>query len=143
MLTQLIEGKCFDIVPSGNRTFGELSEKYYTEYSPKKAPSTYVRDRSLFNHRNRHFGEYKLSQISPKIISKYKVSRRSERAAPKTINHELSLMCHAFNMALKGWEWVNSNPVYLVSKEKTEDFIERWLTVEEEELLLEASPPWL
>ncbi len=143
VLTQLIEGKWFDIDPSGSRTFGELSEKYYTEYSPKKAPSTYVRDRSLFNHLNKYFGDCKLSQISPKIISDYKVSRRGEEAAPKTINHELSLMCHAFNMALKEWEWVNSNPVCLVSKEKVDNFIERWLTIEEEELLLEASPQWL
>lgn len=52
-------------------------------------------------------------------------------------------MGHAFNLAIKEWEWVKDNPVSKVSKEKVNNQIERWLTFEEEKRLLEASPHWL
>ncbi|MDH3973497.1 MAG: tyrosine-type recombinase/integrase [Deltaproteobacteria bacterium] len=143
VLSQIAEGKWLDIDPNIDRTFSELSDKYYKEYSPKKAKTTYVRDKSLFDHLNSYFGDYKLVEITPKIISAYKELRRSEGASPKTVNHELSLMKHAFNMAMKEWEWAKSNPVCLVSKEREDNFIERWLSLEEEELLLEVSADWL
>ncbi|MGA2958560.1 MAG: hypothetical protein ABSF48_22890 [Thermodesulfobacteriota bacterium] len=52
-------------------------------------------------------------------------------------------MSHAFNLALKEWEWVRENPVKKVSKEKVNNQIERWLTLEEEKRLLVSSPEWL
>jgi hypothetical protein len=55
----------------------------------------------------------------------------------------LPLMSHAFNLALKEWEWVRENPVKKVSKEKVNNQIERWLTLEEEKRLLVSSPEWL
>jgi hypothetical protein len=39
------------------------------------------------------------------------------------------------------WEWVTDNPVLRVAKEKVRNSIERWLTPEEEQWLLAASPP--
>ncbi len=84
-----------------------------------------------------------LTEISPKQINEYKVKRRIEGAAPRTVNYELILMGHAFNLALREWEWVKENPVSKVRKEKVHNFIERWLTHEEEEKLLKASPKWL
>ena len=64
-------------------------------------------------------------------------------AAPSTINMEMSLMNHAFTLAIKEWEWVKDNPVKMVSREKVNNLIERWLTLEEEKNLLNSSPKWL
>ncbi len=141
--TQIVEGKFLDIDQEGDRTFRELSEKYYKEYSPRKAATTRTRDKSLFKHLNDHFGDSRLSEITPRLISAYKEVRREEGAAPKTINHELGLMSHAFNMAMKEWEWVKTNPVLCVSRERVDNIIERWLEIDEEDLLLDASPQWL
>jgi integrase len=44
---------------------------------------------------------------------------------------------------VKEWEWVRDNPVKRVSREKVRNYMERWLTLEEEEWVLGASPPWL
>lgn len=41
------------------------------------------------------------------------------------------------------WEWVTDNPVLKIAKEKVRNLIERWLTLEEEQRLLDTSPPWL
>jgi integrase len=117
--------------------------KYLQEHSPKKAPKSHVRDRSLANHLLQHFGGYTLHEISPHLIYQYKVKRLQEGAAPKTLNNELFLMGHAFNLASKEWEWIRENPVKKVSKEKVNNVIDRWLTFQEEERLLAASPEWL
>ncbi len=81
--------------------------------------------------------------MSPRLISDYKIRRRDEGAAPNTVNNELRVLSHAFNLAIKEWEWVEFNPVSRVSKEKVNNQIERWLTHEEEEKLLACSPHWL
>jgi integrase len=52
-------------------------------------------------------------------------------------------MSHAFNLAMNEWEWVWENPVKKVSKEKVNNSIERWLTLEEEKRLLAFSSEWL
>jgi len=59
------------------------------------------------------------------------------------VNNELRLLSHAFNLAIREWEWVEFNPVSRVSKEKVNNQLERWLTYEEEDKLLTASSHWL
>lgn len=97
----------------------------------------------MLSHLNRYFGDYIFDQLTPKVISDYKFERRKEGAAPKTINNELSLMGWIYNLAIKEWEWARNNPVISVSKEKVNNQIERWLTLEEKDRLLTASPLWL
>ena len=53
------------------------------------------------------------------------------------------MLSKAFNLAIKEWEWVKENPVSKVPKEKENNKKDRWLTVDEEKRLLEASPQWL
>ncbi len=139
----ILEGKWFDKQPGENKTFTQLMEKYLKEYSIKKAPKTMIRDRSLAAHLKDCFGDYTLTAIEPKHVSEYKVQRVKEGAAPKTINNELFLMSHAFNLARKEYGWVKDNPVSMVKKEKVKNQRDRWLTLEEEGKLLESSPVWL
>jgi len=84
-----------------------------------------------------------LTEITPAMISAYKVVRRSEGVTPRTINYELTTMNHAYSLAVKEWEWVKDNPVKRVRMERVNNTIERWLSEEEEERLLMASPQWL
>jgi integrase len=119
-------------------------EKYMTEHSARnKAPASHKRGKSLVDHLLRSFGSLTLEEITPSLISEYKTKRREEGAAPSTINMEMSLMSHAFNLAIKEWEWIKENPVKRVSREKVNNLIERWLTLEEEQKLLASSPSWL
>jgi integrase len=90
-----------------------------------------------------YFEGYVISGITPSLINKYKIKRRGEGASPSTVNRELALMKHAFSLAIKEWEWVRDNPVRKISMEKEVASRDRWLTIEEEERLLTASPGWL
>ncbi len=144
VVTQIAEGKWFDRPVGAEKTVRELLEKYMKEHSSRnKAPKSHIRDRSLGAHLNSCFGDLVLTELSPRLISEYKVRRRDEGAAPNTVNNELRLLSHAFNLAVKEWEWVGDNPVAKVSKERVNNRIERWLTRDEEEGLLAASPQWL
>ncbi|MEP7150160.1 MAG: site-specific integrase [Nitrospira sp.] len=91
----------------------------------------------------RAFGDLTLRELRPPFIAAHKAKRRAEGAAAKTINIELGILSHAFQFAVKEWEWVAENPVILGSREKVRNLIERWLTAEEEQRLLAASPQWL
>lgn len=97
----------------------------------------------MANHLKGYFGDMIITDISARGISEYKSKRISEKASPRTINYELTLMSHAYTIAIRDWEWVNDNPVKRVSKEKVRNNIERWLTLDEEKRLLAASPKWL
>jgi len=141
---QIAEGKWFERLPGQDIKFRELIEKYVAEYSAvHKAPKSHLRDKSLKKHLLAHFAQLKLAQITPKRISEYKTKRRSEKASPRTINYELALLSHAFTLAIREWEWVSENPLRKVMREKVHNKMERWLTVEEEERLLDVSPLWL
>lgn len=141
---EIAEGKWFERLPGEEKTFREMMEKYMTEHSARnKAPKSHIRDKSLKHHLVEYFGDLSLAEVTPNLISSYKNSRREEGASPRTLNYELALMSHAFNLAIKEWEWVSDNPVKKISKEKVNNQVERWLTLEEEEKLLNASPDWL
>ena len=56
------------------------------------------------------------------------------------MNRELALLSHAFNLAVRAWEWMELNPVSRVSRERINNNIERWLTCEGQEKLLAVSP---
>jgi integrase len=143
-MSEVAEGKWFEKLPGECITFKEMMAKYMVEHSAvNKAPLSHIRDRSLAHHLLEAFGDHLIMEISPSLISQYKTKRRGEGASPRTLNYELTLMSHAFNLAIKEWEWVKENPVRKVSKERVNNQRERWLTLEEEEKLLSVSPKWL
>jgi integrase len=59
------------------------------------------------------------------------------------VNKELQLVRHAFNIAMREWEWCRENPMHRVSMEPVRNEIDRWLTADEEQQLMAASSPWL
>ena len=117
--------------------------RYLKERAVLKAPKSHLRDCQALNHLLPVFGEMVLGEISPKSLAAYKAQRRIEQAAPATINKELQLVRHAFNIAMREWEWCRENPMHRVSMEQVRNEVDRWLTANEEERLLAASSPWL
>ena len=138
------EGTWCDRPPVPHRQVKDLLERYLRDHSaPNKAALTHRRDQSLAAHLLRAFGEVPLDQLRPARLADYKASRRAQGVAPKTLNDELTLLGHAYKLGMMEWEWVTDNPVLKIAKEKVRNCIERWLTREEEQRLLAASPPWL
>ncbi len=140
---QIAEGRYFETREEQERTFGEMMDRYLKERAVLKAPKSHLRDRQALNHLLPVFGERVLAEVAPKLLAGYKAQRRIEGAAPATVNKELQLVRHAFNVAMREWEWCRENPMHRVSMERVHNEIDRWLTTDEEQRLLQASSPWL
>jgi integrase len=140
---KIVEGRFFDTLEEKERTFTEMMKRYIKEVSSRKAPGSYVRNQSSLKHLLPYFGEKTLAEVTSKLISAYKVKRREERATSGTINNELGTIRHAFNVAIKEWEWCRDNPMRKVSMEKVNNARVRYLTDEELNKVLQACPYWL
>ncbi len=142
VLTLIAEGKWFEKSPDVEKTFKEMMDRYMEEHSkPKKASSW--RDTASLKHLVPFLGDYTIMEITPSLINQYKTKRRLAGASPSTVNRELSLMKHGFNIAIREWEWIRENPVMKVSMEKEPPARDRYLLYVEEENLLQISPLWL
>jgi integrase len=140
---KLAEGRYFDTRQEQERTVGEMMARYLTERSTFKAPKSCARDQQALKHLLPVFAESHLGEVRPKRLAAYKAQRRIEGAAPATINKELQLVRHAFNVAEREWEWCRENPMRKVSMEPVYNQVDRWLTAEEETRLLSGAPGWL
>jgi hypothetical protein len=69
--------------------------------------------------------------VTPKLLAAYKAQRR-QKVKLATVNKELWLIRHAFNIAIREWEWCRDNPMMRrVSLEKVRNERDRWLTPDE------------
>jgi len=143
VLNEIEEGRWFNN-EARRRTFEELRYRYMHEHSTvHKSPKSVIRDESSFKHLSAFFGGLVLLELTPARISEYKSLRRSQEAKTATIARELEVLRHALNLALKEWEWIERNPFEKVRIDKAHNTRERWITFEEEQRLLDASPAWL
>jgi integrase len=141
--TQIVEGVFFDRREEQDRTFGDMMERYLLERSTLKAPKSRVRDGSALKHLLPVFGEKLLAEVMPKSLAAYRTQRRTDGAATGTINKELQLVRHAYNLAMREWEWCRTNPMHKISLEPAHNQVDRWLMAHEEDRLVSASPVWL
>jgi integrase len=142
VMAEVAEGKWFEEPAREVKTFREMMEKYMREHSALKKRST-SRDETSLKHLLPFFGECSLANLSPRLINRYKTERLVAGAATSSLNRELALMKHAFSLAIREWEWLDDNPVKRVAMEKEPPARDRWLTYDEEQALLAASPAWL
>ena len=86
------------------------------------------------------FDKYKLGQVNPLVVEQYKEGRLKS-VSPASVNRELAALKHCFNKAIL-WRLAKENPAKGVTmlKEIPKD---RYLTYQEEGLILSNSPQWL
>jgi integrase len=132
--TEVIEGRWFDNVKAKSKTFDEMMEVYFTKINVKD--STLSRKKSAFPHLAEFFTGWTLDKITPDAVDDYKQKRLSEDAAHSTILNEVRLLSHAFNTV----KWCKGNPVSEAKRIKLKSRkVERWLSSDEEPLLLKAT----
>jgi integrase len=142
--TQITEGKWFDVDEAKLHTFEEMVQKYLMEYCKShKAESTTQRDeRYISLHLTPFLGGLTLDKITPKLINQYKTQRLRVNKLG-TVAIDLRILSKMFSLAVKEWEWCKDNPVSKVTIGKLHNEIDRWLTHDEEEKLLNHLPGWL
>ncbi len=117
--------------------FKKFSEQYMKYSKGNKRPKSSLRDECSLNHLLPFFGAKILSEMSPFLIEKYKLARKNEEAAVRTINIELACLRHIFNMAIR-WKKARVNPVKEVKFLKEPEEKDRILSEEEEVRVLET-----
>ena len=85
-----------------------------------------------------YFGNLALKEVTPRRVTAYKAGCREKGLAPSSIRYRLVLLNHAFNLAVREWEWLRENPMARVGRVKVNNERDRWLTHEEEKKLLDA-----
>lgn len=79
--------------------------------------------------------EYRLSNLTPAIMANWRDKRLSE-VTGSTVNRDLNLMSHIFNVAKKEWAVPYDNPVAQIRRPKENRGRKRRLTLAEEAKLL-------
>jgi integrase len=142
---KIFDAACADIVTkkwfkqekARNTTFRELWEHYRQRYEKK-------RDETSSKRLLPFFGDMKLSEIMAEDIENYILDRQESPMPPAdtTIYQEFSLGRRMFNVARKAWKWTSENPfsdVYIKEMLDLDNNRDRWLTHEEEIILLEKA----
>jgi integrase len=142
-LAQVAEGKWFQKPQGENITFREMMQRYESEKFSEMASSGKRGCKSYLNGLVEFFGDYNITEITPRIINQFKLQRKAQGRKPATINRQLTIMSSAYNVAIREWEWLDNNPLKRVSSEKVNDARDRWLTYDEEAMLIAACPSWL
>lgn len=138
VLTNVVEGKWFDIDYSKQKTLKEMIERYEKEYTAHRTYYPQKREKSIFKHLYSYFGETcTLGEIEQRIGS-YEHYRKVEDVSPATIVKELGLLRTMFNIARKQWRWKVDNPVSDIKLPKVRNERVRYLSEDEHKRLFEA-----
>lgn len=122
-------------------TLGEFGERYM-EYA-KANKRSWLRDEQMLNHLYKFFGKEKLlTELTSMQIEGYKLQRRG-KVADSTVNRELALLKHMFNLAIAWDSFLGLNPVRKVKFFREIANRLRVLSPEEEKKLLQNAIPYL
>lgn len=118
-----------------NATVHDLIEKYLIEVMPAK-PSQEVQTYILRRFQLHPIAKKRIQEITAQDFSAYKEERLCEISAT-TFNHQLGIIQHAFETAIKEWNWpLRNNPLKLVRRPKNDPNRTRRLSPDEERQLL-------
>ncbi|MGE5446184.1 MAG: hypothetical protein ACM3SR_16580 [Ignavibacteriales bacterium] len=128
----------WDMIKAEIPTLNEFSCEYLKHVRDVIKKRSWSRDELCLRHLKGFFGERKLSEIIPKDVDDYKETRLAE-VTPATVNRELEVLRHLFNLAERWKRFFGKNPVSQAGLLPLNNQIERILTPEEEERLLAYS----
>lgn len=94
---------------SKGRTFWSLIDKYCEEVLPGKATGTQRGQNKKLMFWRAFLGDIPIIEVIPPLIGAVKQSLKALKSS--TVNGYLSALSRVFTIAVKEWQWVESNPV--------------------------------
>jgi hypothetical protein len=133
-------------------TFDELAAAYLLYARQNKR--SWARDATSINKLKEVFGGKRLADITPASIEHYKTLRRASTTmygrppTPATLNRELACLKYMFNVARKGLLQLpgglpSENPVSAIKFLDEHNILDRILTAEEFQRMVDFSPDYL
>lgn len=143
----------FKVGWAGERmTFNELCEEFLRSHVSTLSTSSQRNHHLFLKNLRASFGNRALAEISTQMVEEYRENRRQQpsKRNPRrtikgaTVNRELECLRCMFEFAVRR-KYVPENPASGVRHfdERRERPVKRMLTVEEEQRILEAAPPYL
>lgn len=108
---------------SHSRTLSDLLEKYLNEVSCKKAGHKWESNRINWFFRD-EISRLPLIQITPSVLAKWRDSRL-KAVSNETVRRDITLLNHAFNIAIREWGWLHENPLKNITRPKPNQARER------------------
>ncbi len=133
---QVRNGLINDLKP--NITFKEAVERYLDIACIQKKANTIEREMYVYNHLKKYIGNIRIRFITPELLEGFIRYRYTEnQVTPATIKIEVKTLRQFFNVLISH-KYLMINPAKNVNGPKVNDKPIRFLTVEEETLLLET-----
>ncbi|ROH86421.1 site-specific integrase [Stagnimonas aquatica] len=144
---EMVRGVFIQRAPSERTTLKAALERYETEVTPRKRPSSRASEVRRIATLKRELGSYSLAALTPDLVASFRDKRLNgdidpntgerRRRAPNTVRLELALLSHLFSLVIKEWRLgVTSNPVMLISKPSPGPGRNRRLSQAEEDRLM-------
>jgi len=137
------EGRHFKTSAAKRHTLNDLIKRYIKQILPEKPKSQDKQTRQL-NWWAQQIGSYALADVTSSLIAEQRdkltegITVRGEKRSVSTANRYLAVLSHAFNIAVKEWEWLDISPMMKVRKLKEPRGRVRFLSDDERQRLLQA-----
>lgn len=140
---KIMDGRALPNWQADKRTVAELVDRYVRDVVPER-PKSAANKLQQLRWWKAELGELALAQVTPSVVLRCRDklargdSREQVRRQAGTVNRYLAVLSHAFSVASREWEWLESNPVKKVSRLKEPRGRVRFLSDEERATLLAA-----
>lgn len=137
------EGRYFRTTEAKRRTLAQLLDRYAEEVVPMR-PRNACNTRCHVAYWRQKIGHLALADAAPSVIVEQRnallkgITRRGKPRSHATVVRYLATLSHAFNIAVKDWQWATDNPVAKITKPREARGRERFLSDAERLRLLEA-----
>lgn len=142
---EMVRGVYIQRSGSERMTLEKALERYLSEVTPSKKPTTRKAEATKAKQLIQHLGKYSMAALSAEVIAKYRDTRLgtlSKRGLPtsnNTVRLELALLSHLFTVAIQEWGLgLTFNPVLNIRKPSPGEGRDRRLSADEEKRLLAA-----
>jgi integrase len=128
------------------RNYAEAEERFIREHLTAIKPRAAMRYGVSLKHLSESFGATTLDQIGSAELSGFETKRRAAGVTPSTIRRDLACLSSLLASCID-WEWVENNPVPAYLRRRAKRGLKegaprtRYLTEQEEEVLLKAATP--
>jgi integrase len=113
----MVRGVFIERGPSAKTLFSAALDRYLSEVTPTKRPTTQRAEKTKAIPLREFFGKYSLAGVTAELVSKFRDKRLDQGKKPNTVRLELALISHLFTTAIREWGiGLNHNPVSMVRK---------------------------
>ena len=135
----MVRGVFINRADSHQLTLKAALERYLSEITPTKRPTTAEREKRRAKTLKERLGKYSLTALTPDIIASYRDTRTREGQSASSVRLDLALLSHLYTTAIREWRLGPVyNPVSMVRKPSPPPGRDRRLRPTEEKALIRA-----